>query len=494
MMRIGVGSYFVCSNAFSVEPIDQVRCEKMTRYGEAALAPHRGRKGVIDGFLDGLFEGDVEIVALPSVFPGLGGAVTAEAQDWVEAQFTEAIDTASSLDGLFMSQHGGGAGQGGFDCDGRLFAALRQRLGPAAPLIAVTDGHANISATWFDAATLLIGARTNPHYDFYERGRQAAALMRGLLAGDTQVAKAISQPPMVPSLQKQRIGAGGPMDDLIALAQGFVDQYPEVLDITVLGGWPFADCLHAGMSALVATDGDQTLAEQLARELGRTAWQSREAFQPEVVPLDAAIELALSCPEKPVVLGDVADSGGAATASDGTALLAALLAADAKGAVIGHLFDPSAAAAAAEAGIGGHVELLVGGKVDDQHGAPIRLRGTVTNVTDGQFVTSTAFNAGRQRRGLTAVIDCDGIEVILTSRPGHSFEPNNFRSVGIEPTERNILVAKSEMQHRAGLASVAKVFIDVDTPGISTPILSRLPFENLRRPIHPLDPAVSWQP
>ena len=90
------------------------------------------------------------------------------------------------------------------------------------------------------------------------------------------------------------------------------------------------------------------------------------------------------------------------------------------------------------------------------------------------------------------MVDCNGIEVILTSRPGHSFEPNNFRSVGIEPTERIILVAKSEMQHRAGLEGVAKVFIDVDTPGISTPVLSRLPFENLRRPIHPLDPVAPW--
>jgi len=492
MMRVGVGSYFVCSNAFSVEPIDQVRCEKMTRYGQAALAPHRGRKGVVGGFLDGFVEGGIEIVALPFIFPGLGGAVTAEAQAWVEAQFAEAMDTAGSLDGLFMSQHGGGAGEGGVDCDGRLFAALRQRIGSAAPLVTVTDGHANISQTWFDAATLIIGARTNPHHDFYERGRQAADLMRGLLAGDTQLAKAISQPPMLPSLQKQRIGAGGPMDDLIALARDLMGRYPEVLDITVIGGWPFADCPHAGLSALVATDGDQALAEWIAQELGRTAWQKREAFQPDLVPLEAALELALSCPEKPVVLGDVADSGGAATAGDGTALLAALLSADAKGAVIGHLFDPQAVAVAADAGIGAQVDLAVGGKVDNQHGAPVRLRGTVTNVTDGDFVTSTAFNSGRQHRGLTAVVDCNGIEVILTSRPGHSFEPNNFRSVGIEPTERNILVAKSEMQHRAGLEGVAKVFIDVDTPGISTPVLSRLPFENLRRPIHPLDPVAPW--
>ena len=69
----------------------------------------------------------------------------------------------------------------------------------------------------------------------------------------------------------------------------------------------------------------------------------------------------------------------------------------------------------------------------------------------------------------------------------HSFEPNTFRSVGIEPTERRILITKSEMQYRAGMEAVAKTFIDVDVPGISTPVLNRLPYQKIRRPIFPLD-------
>jgi microcystin degradation protein MlrC len=55
------------------------------------------------------------------------------------------------------------------------------------------------------------------------------------------------------------------------------------------------------------------------------------------------------------------------------------------------------------------------------------------------------------------------------------FEPNHFRSLGIEPTERKILVCKAEMQHRAGFEIVARTFIDVDAPGLATQALARLP-------------------
>jgi microcystin degradation protein MlrC len=97
------------------------------------------------------------------------------------------------------------------------------------------------------------------------------------------------------------------------------------------------------------------------------------------------------------------------------------------------------------------------------------------------------FNAGTYRRGTTVVVDCGGTEVILTSRPVLVFEANHFRSLGIEPTQRKILACKSELQHRAGFEGLASKIIDVDTPGLATQDLSRLPFKKIRRPVFPLD-------
>jgi microcystin degradation protein MlrC len=90
-------------------------------------------------------------------------------------------------------------------------------------------------------------------------------------------------------------------------------------------------------------------------------------------------------------------------------------------------------------------------------------------------------------RGPTVVLECGGIEVILTSRPVLVFETNHFRTLGVEPTARKIVVCKAELQHRAGFAGMARTLIDIATPGLVTQRLSRLPYQKIRRPVFPLD-------
>ena len=53
-------------------------------------------------------------------------------------------------------------------------------------------------------------------------------------------------------------------------------------------------------------------------------------------------------------------------------------------------------------------------------------------------------------------------------------------------------IVARDVEHRAGLEGIGTTFIDVDTPGISTPILERLPYTALPRPIFPLDPGLEW--
>jgi microcystin degradation protein MlrC len=206
-----------------------------------------------------------------------------------------------------------------------------------------------------------------------------------------------------------------------------------------------------------------------------------------MLSVEDAVREAIETDEGPVVLGDLADSGGAGTPGDGTAILAELLKQNAKRAVIGNIADPAAVQEAIKAGVGHNVTLTAGGKVDKFHGEPVQISGRLRVIHDGVFKAATAFNAGTYHRGPTAVVDCGGVEVILTSRPVLVFEANHFRSLSIDPAERKILACKAEMQHRAGFAGQARTFIDVDTPGRATQILSRLPYEKIRRPVFPLD-------
>jgi microcystin degradation protein MlrC len=238
---------------------------------------------------------------------------------------------------------------------------------------------------------------------------------------------------------------------------------------------------------VVTTDGEPKLAREIAEEIKEECWRKRHAFHTDMVAVEDAVREAIETAEGPVVLGDLADSGGAGTPGDGTALLAELLKQNAQGAVVGNIADPAAVQEAIKAGVGKNVTLTVGGKVDKFHGEPVQISGRVRVVHDGVFTASTHFNAGTTRRGPTVVIDCGGTEVILTSRAVLVFEPNHFRSLGIEPTQRQMIACKAEMQHRAGMAGIARTFIDVDTPGLATQVLSRLSYTKIRRPVFPLD-------
>jgi microcystin degradation protein MlrC len=95
--------------------------------------------------------------------------------------------------------------------------------------------------------------------------------------------------------------------------------------------------------------------------------------------------------------------------------------------------------------------------------------------------------------GRTAVLACDGrygnvVEVIVSERRVQPFDLAVFRSQGIEPTERKILVLKSAVHFRGAFMPIAKQVIEVDTPGLTSIDFNRFPFKRLPRPIWPLDP------
>ena len=64
-----------------------------------------------------------------------------------------------------------------------MFERVREIVGPDVPVVATFDLHANVSDRMVDLIDAFIGYRTNPHLDMRERGAEAAAVMRELLAG-----------------------------------------------------------------------------------------------------------------------------------------------------------------------------------------------------------------------------------------------------------------------------------------------------------------------
>jgi microcystin degradation protein MlrC len=485
-MRVAIGGYLVAANTFATQQIGLERFQRAMLSGDAVLRLARG-ESAFGGFAQSARANGWEIVPLKFVFPGLAGKISDEAHEWAKHELVGAIRNAGHLDGIFLQMHGTAATDRLEDCEGDLLGAIRSTIGDRTPLIVSLDGHANVTPLMVEQASMLIGVKTNPHYDFADTGRLGARVMAGIFDGSLAPLSAWAQPAMAPALQKLFIAPGWPMEHLMRLARIHRERDSRILDVSLLCGFFVSERRETGISVMVTTDREPNLAREVAEEIKEACWRMRHAFHTDMVPVEEAVREAIATDEGPVVLGDLADSGGAGTPGDGTAILAELLKRNARGAVVGNIADPEAVREAIAAGVGKQVRLPVGGKTDKFHGEPVEISGRVRTIHDGVFTASTRFNAGTVHRGPTAVVDCDGTEVILTSRPVLVFEANHFRSLGIEPTERKILVCKAEMQHRAGFAGLAWTFIDADAPGLATQILSRLPYSKIRRPVFPLD-------
>ncbi|HUZ01024.1 MAG TPA: MlrC C-terminal domain-containing protein, partial [Thermomicrobiaceae bacterium] len=167
-------------------------------------------------------------------------------------------------------------------------------------------------------------------------------------------------------------------------------------------------------------------------------------------------------------------------------------------AVVALMYDPETVRQAVGAGVGATIEAEIGGKVDDLHGAPVRTSAHVRAISDGCFVNGGPMGTGApSNMGTTAVLEIGGrggIEVICTSFRRAPNDANTLRSVGIEPTLRQILALKSSVHYRADFTPLVREIVEVDAPGLSSSSWSRFAFRRLRRPIYPLDRDMDWSP
>src|SRR5262249_17243251 len=197
-----------------------------------------------------------------------------------------------------------------------------------------------------------------------------------------------AQPAMAPALQKLYIAPGWPMEHLMRVAQNLAARHARVLDVSLLGGFFPSDRLETGMSVTVTTNKEPNLARDIAERIKEACWAKRHAFHTDMVSVEDAVREANATEQGPVVLGDLGGSGGAGTPGDGTAPLAELLKQNAQGAVIGNIADPAAVQEAIQAGVGKHVTLTIGGKVDKFHGDPVQVSGRVRVIHDGVYTAA----------------------------------------------------------------------------------------------------------
>ena len=190
-------------------------------------------------------------------------------------------------------------------------------------------------------------------------------------------------------------------------------------------------------AAVVVTGDDVEVIAAQAELLAHSYWDARAdfAFVGPTASLGGALDRALAVgAARPYLISDSGDNPTAGGAGDVSWTLGELLArpdlADGSRTVVfASIFDPDAVAAAAAAGRGATVSLLVGGRVDAGPRGPVRLIGTVTAVVDGDPV------AGRQ-----VVIRAGSVHAIITERRKPFHELRDFQMLGLEPSAADVVI------------------------------------------------------
>jgi len=456
--------------------------------GESLLRSLRGVNMPVGGFIAEAKHSGLDLVPLIWTFAQPGGAVRHSVYLRLKKKFIAGLKKSLPVAGVLLDLHGAMVTDRCEDVEGDFIKSVRDVVGPAVPVIATLDLHANITELMAAKADALIGYDTYPHVDLKERGMEAARMMAQAIAGKIKPALAFRKLPMLigPPRQCTLIP---PMADVFKIAHR-MERLPGVLAVTVSGGFPFSDIKDAGASVAVITDGNLGLAGKLADKLAGEIWKRREQFRVKLTPLKEAIAHALKTRKGPVVLADGSDNPGGGAPCDGTFMLKVLVGANVPSAVVAVIADPEAVAAASKAGAGKLATITVGGKTDRLHGPPLKLTGLVklvgpkTYVNKGPMMTGLKVDMGR-----AALFVVNNVEIILTTNRFQPWDAEAIRCMGIEPRDRLLVGLKSAVHYRSSYQDMASKIFEVDTPGIHSPNLANYRFRKVRRPIFPLDNA-----
>ena len=482
------------TNTFSNVPTDRAQFEaRDLRYGGEILEVYRDTGTCLGGMIGAAERLGATLVPSIAASASPAGRVTRDIYEHVKHRMLADLERAGRLDGVLLDLHGAMVPEGIDDGEGDIIAAVRAVVGPGVPIAVTLDFHGNLGRDMIGKADLLHGYKTYPHVDMAERGAEATERLAQVVSGRIKPTAAWRKPPLMPPLGRQGT-ARGPMRRLYDMADE-MEKDPKVISISLFAGFPYADIPDAGLGIYVVTDDDPALAERLAGQLERVAWEHRHEFIHSALPVTEAVARALAAEGRPIVLADMADNTGGGAAGDGTEILRELLRVGARGATVACVWDAAAVAACVKAGVGARITLEIGGKVDDRHGAPVSVTGTVRTLSDGRFVHRGPMMRGLPGRlGPTAVLDVNDVKVILISYRWQTLDPEMIRFVGIDPLLEKILVVKSTIHYRAAFEPIAKEIIEVDAPGLSSSNLSRFEYRRIRRPIFPLDPDLAYEP
>jgi microcystin degradation protein MlrC len=291
--------------------------------------------------------------------------------------------------------------------------------------------------------------------------------------------------------------ASGPYADLIDYGQTFVNA--RIANVSIAGGFVFSDLPKCGMTITVTARGDQAAADRAAQAIAERAWSERSRYKRTLTSLPDAVQKARLAAEGatlPVILADVADNPGGGGRGNTGWMLQALHAAGIPGVVLGVFVDPTLAADAHAAGQGATIHAVFN-RIESEFSKRFSCDAVVERITDGNGIGRRGTSAGRRfTLGPSALLRLQpsGLQVVVGSLRRQLAEPMMLEMHGIDIAATPCVVVKSRGHFRAGFDEFfpPERTFEVDTPGLTSPILGNFAWKRLPRPVYPLNEDAIW--
>ena len=410
------------------------------------------------------------------------GLVSREAHETLRDEVLDQLRAAMPVDGVLLGLHGAMVADGYDDCEGDLIERVRGIVGPKVPIGVELDPHCHLTVKRVRNATLIICYKEFPHTDYVARGEELVELTLSAIRSEIK--------PVMSLVDCRMIGS---FPTTIQPMRGFVDKISAlegkngVLSISIAHCFPYADVPELGSRILVVTDNKKDYGDKLARELADEFLAMRGKTQPPFHSPDEMIDIALSGPG-PVVVADPSDNPGGGAPGDSTVILRRLIERGVKGVALAPIWDPMAVRVCFLAGVGGKLQLRFGGKTAVTSGQPIDALVTVKKLVRDATQSQPS---GPVLLGDSAMIDLDGIEIVLITNRTQAWGTDLFTGMGVSISDKKFLVVKSTNHFYASFSKIASRVLYCDSGGPIPRDHRQVPYTRVQRPIWPLDEAVT---
>ena len=488
-MRIFVGGISNETNTFSPVLMDIAQFKKAIWLEGEEMVNIKSNSKETSGtwrYLESL--DDVEIVPDFVAHGVTAGPVKKEDYHYMRELLLSSLEQALPVDGVVLNMHGAMQSEDCFDCEGDIFAAVREIVGDDVPITSSFDLHAAISPQIVDCLDGMAAFMTYPHTDHAQTGAAAAKACVDLVRKGIKPEKLYLSLPLILAVENCNTESG-PIEPVMEMTKKLL-AHPDVLSGALNLTQPWLDVPDLGcqMTLFLRPGADKAALEAEMEHILAYLWEHRKDFEVDVPGIEEALHQAES-ETAPVCISELGDIVSAGGSSDSTVGLAALLARpDLRPACV-TVMDASTVAKAMEVGIGNRGDFVAGGKENHGFNAPVSFSATVLFNSDAKIAPQSNSEKGMEfDMGMRVTLKTDDdLYIIVSEYPNYNHDAAMMTSMNVDPKEMRIIMQKTHQMFKEGYRGIMGSALYADTEGFTDRNIPRLPFKNVRRPLYPLD-------